>query len=83
MKRKYYSDMDRLREMKDEEIDYSDIPETDEAFWEGAEMVFPPTRKKVLSIKLDEDLVEWFKALGKGYQERINEALRAYKETHG
>jgi uncharacterized protein (DUF4415 family) len=81
MKGKRYSDMKRLRDMKDEDIDYSDIPETDEEFWKGAEVVFP-ARKKLLSIRLDEDVVEWFKAQGKGYQTRINAVLRAYKEAH-
>jgi uncharacterized protein (DUF4415 family) len=73
--------MKRLKEMKDEEIDYSDIPETDEEFWKDAQVIFP-ARKKVLSIRLDEDVVEWFKAQGKGYQTRINAVLKAYKEAH-
>jgi uncharacterized protein (DUF4415 family) len=81
MKEKIFSDMKRLRNMKDEDIDYSDIPATDEEFWQGAKVVFP-ARKKLLSIRLDEDVVDWFKAQGKGYQTRINAVLRAYKEAH-
>ena len=73
--------MKRLREIKDEDMDYSDLPETDEEFWKNAQVTFP-SRKKILSIRLDEDVVEWFKAQGKGYQTKINAVLRAYKEAH-
>jgi uncharacterized protein (DUF4415 family) len=80
--KKVYSDLKKLREMKDEDIDYSDIQETDEEFWRKAKVIFP-SKKKILSIRLDEDVVEWFKAQGgRGYQTRINAVLKAYKEAH-
>ena len=44
MKKKYYSDLQRLRNLNDEEIDYSDIPELDEAFFEKAVIVLPQTQ---------------------------------------
>ncbi len=44
MKKKYYSDLKRLRNLKDEEIDYTDIPELDEAFFEKAVIVLPNPR---------------------------------------
>jgi uncharacterized protein (DUF4415 family) len=81
MKKKIFSDLNKLREMKDEDIDYSDIPETDEEFWRDAKVIFP-AKKRVLCIRLDEDVVEWFKAKGKGYQTRINAVLKAFKEAH-
>ncbi|MBM4301510.1 MAG: BrnA antitoxin family protein [Deltaproteobacteria bacterium] len=81
MKKKYFSDLKRLRHMKDEEIDYSDIPELDEAFFEKAVIVLPQPKASV-SIRLDQEVLDWFKAQGKGYQTRINALLRAYMEAH-
>lgn len=40
-------------------------------------------RKSAISLRLDEDVLEWFKARGPGYQTRINAVLRAYKEAAG
>ena len=74
------SDLQRLRNMKDEEIDYSDIPELDEAFFEKAVIVLPQTKASV-SIRLDQEVLDWFKSQGKGYQTRINALLRAYMEA--
>ena len=81
MKKKYHSDVKRLRNMKDEEIDYSDIPELDEAFFEKAVIVLPQPKASV-SIRLDQEVLDWFKSQGKGYQTRINALLRAYMEAH-
>ena len=76
---KIYSDIKRLENMKDSEIDYSDIPETDEAFWADAEVVMPKNKVHV-SIRLDSDIVDWFKKRGRGYQSRINAVLKSYIE---
>jgi uncharacterized protein (DUF4415 family) len=38
--------------------------------------------KQLLSVRLDSDVVAWFKASGAGYQTRINAALREYVKTH-
>ena len=67
--------------MDDSEIDYSDIPETDEEFWKNAKLVIPDQKAKI-SIRLDKDILEWFKAEGKGYQTKINAVLRSYIEAH-
>lgn len=40
-------------------------------------------RKAAISLRLDEDVLEWFKAGGPGYQTRINAVLRAYKDAAG
>lgn len=71
----------RLQKMTDREIDYSDIPATDAKFWEKARVVMP-SAKTHLSLRLDEDVVEWFKRQGDGYQTRINAVLRSYVEAH-
>ncbi|MFQ6676643.1 MAG: BrnA antitoxin family protein [Fidelibacterota bacterium] len=70
----------RLANLRDDQIDYGDIPETDEAFWKDADVVFPG-KKVHLSIRLDEDIVNWFKQFGHGYQTRINAVLRSYVRT--
>ena len=40
----------------------------------------PPRRR--VTLRLDADVLDWFKAQGKGYQDRINALLRAHMETH-
>lgn len=45
--------------------------------WSKAEIVTPP-KKQAISIRLDEDLIGFFKAEGPGYQRRINAVLRGY-----
>jgi uncharacterized protein (DUF4415 family) len=70
-----------IKAIRDEDIDYSDIPETDAAFWAGAELRMPQTKKGVY-LRLDQDVLEWLKAQGPGYQTRINAILRAYMEAH-
>lgn len=67
--------------MKDEEIDYSEIPEFDDEFLRSVEMKVTPGKKPV-SLRLDADVLEWMKAQGPGYQSRINAVLRAYYEAH-
>jgi len=70
-----------LEAMADSDIDTSDIPEATD--WSGAERgrFYRPV-KQLLSVRLDSDLVAWFKASGAGYQTRINAALREYVKTH-
>ena len=67
--------------MSDEDIDYSDIPEVDAAFFENAPVVVPPGKKQV-TVRLDSDVLTWLKGQGRGYQTRINAILRAYYEAH-
>jgi uncharacterized protein (DUF4415 family) len=47
-----------------------------------SELVFM-TGKKSTTIRLDSDVLEWFQAMGNGYQTKINAVLRAYKAAHG
>jgi uncharacterized protein (DUF4415 family) len=67
----------RLAAMRDEDIDYSDIPETDEGFWKDARIVSPPGKERI-TIRLDEDVLDFFRREGEGYQTRINDVLRSY-----
>lgn len=65
-------------------IDYTDIPElTDEWFLRAARegnLATPPA-KKPISIKLDEDVLDYFKSEGSRYQTHINAVLRAYMQA--
>lgn len=71
------SDLKRLDAMSDQDIDYSDIPEMGDDFFETAE-INVPDNKISTHIRFDPEVVEYFKAGGKGYQTRINAVLRAY-----
>ena len=42
----------------------------------------PAPRKSLLSLRIDSDVLEWFRAKGRGYQSRMNALLRAYMEAH-
>ena len=66
--------------MRDEEIDYAEIPEQGDDFFATA-VLRMPTSKATVTLRLDRDLLDWLKAQGKGYQTRINAILRAYMEA--
>ena len=71
-------DWDRLDSVKNEDIDYSDIPLINDFSkfhpWEQRQM-FKPV-KVAITCKLDADIVAWLKQDGKGYQTRLNAILR-------
>lgn len=69
--------LEEIQNIPDTEIDTSDIPELDDDFWLKAKIVTPST-KQAISIRLDSDILEWFKSQGKGYQSMINNVLRTY-----
>jgi uncharacterized protein (DUF4415 family) len=46
--------------------------------WEETVSVEPPLAKEQVTLRLDRDMLEWFRAKGRGYQTRINTVLRAY-----
>ena len=73
------TDWKGLVAMKDKDIDASDIPELDDEFFRKAELKVP--LKQPVTLRLDSDVVAWFKSQGQGYQTRINKLLRAYMEN--
>jgi len=75
------SDLAKIDRMTDANIDYSDIPELDEAFFKNAEVVNWPPAKAQLTIRLDADVLAWLKSNGRGYQTRINHILRVAMES--
>ncbi|MFI3223099.1 MAG: BrnA antitoxin family protein [Methylococcaceae bacterium] len=74
------SDLARLDAMTDADIDYSDSPPLDDKFFEKLVIPWPPSKKQ-LTVRLDEDVLEWIKVQGKGYQNRINYILRAAMDS--
>ena len=75
------TDWEKLERVPDEKIDMSDIPELDEAFFRNAKVRLP-AGKQLVSLRLDRDVLDWFKRQGKGYQTKMNAILRAYVRAH-
>lgn len=76
------TNLKRLAEITDEEIDAqirddADLAGFEDIDWSDAKIVIP-VPKDAISIRLDNDVLDFFKATGKGYQTRINAVLRHY-----
>ena len=81
-RRKSETDWARLDAMTDEEIEASianDPDWSDDWNWGDAVLVIPP-KKKAISIRVDEDVLDYFKKEGAGYQRRMNAVLRSYMQ---
>lgn len=75
------AELEALAAMPDAEIDTSDIPVVTD--WSGAVRgAFYRPIKKPVALRLDADVLAWFKQGGEGYQTRINAALREYITKH-
>ena len=74
------TNLKRLKSMPDKDINFDDIPELDDAFFKNAIIQLPV--KQAITMRLDSDVLDWFKQQGKGYQTRINQLLRKYMESH-
>ena len=74
----------RLDKMKGEDIDLSDAPEiTPEMFAKAiVRRGLKPRTKTQLTLRVDSDVLEWYKKQGRGYQTKINLLLRAYMQEH-
>jgi uncharacterized protein (DUF4415 family) len=83
--KKSQTDWERLETQEEEDIDVSDIPElTPEMFAKAVVKRGLKTKenKSQLTIRVDRDVLAWFKLQGRGYQTRINSLLRAYMEAN-
>ena len=72
----------KLDKLTDAEIDASianDPDRSDDVDWSEAVLVIPP-KKTAISIRVDEDVLAYFKHEGSGYQRRMNAVLRSYVE---
>lgn len=81
------TDWERLDAMTDEDIetavknDPDAAPLADDDFWKNATVVLPKTKVDI-HIRMDADIVDFFKKSGSGYQTRMNAVLRSYVDAH-
>ena len=69
--------------MPDAAIDYSDMPKpTATVQWTRPGALVPAENKQQVTLRLDADVLDFFKETGKRYQSRINAALREYMAAH-
>jgi uncharacterized protein (DUF4415 family) len=83
--KKSQTDWKRLEAIKQSDIDLSENPELSPEMFARAivrQGLKPVTRKAQLTLRLDQDVLEWFRKQGRGYQTQINSLLRAYMEAH-
>jgi uncharacterized protein (DUF4415 family) len=83
-RRKGKTDWSRVRSLTEEEIETAIANDPDWAEfkgidWSNAVVVIPP-KKTAISIRVDEDVLDFFKKHGAGYQRRMNAVLRSYME---
>ncbi len=74
------TDWERVNALQDSEIDYDDIPDLGPEFWAQAQVV-DHGRKKPITIRVDQDVLEWFKSRGGRYQVLMNQVLRQYMNS--
>ncbi|MFH1636434.1 MAG: BrnA antitoxin family protein [Chloroflexota bacterium] len=74
------TDWERIDALADEDINTADIPPLDDDFFAKAELRMPK-KKMPVTIRLDPDILTWFRSTGKGYQTRINAVLRMYVDA--
>lgn len=75
------SDLQKIDALQDSNIDYSDIPELDDSFFSKATVEMPKPKQSI-TLRVDSDMLSWFKHFGKGYQTKMNAVLRSYYKTH-
>lgn len=80
-KKPIVSDLKRIDHLSDQEIDYSDIPELDDSFFTRHRVELPKV-KDVVTLRIDNEVLGWFKQQGKGYQTRMNAVLKSYMKAH-
>ncbi len=82
-RRKGKTDWAAVDALSDEEIEAAVRNDPDavplDVDWSDAVLVIPP-KKKAISIRVDEDVLDYFKKQGTGYQRRINAVLRSYMQ---
>lgn len=72
--------LDAVFSMPDEQIDYSDAAYLPEAVWTRAAARLPPSKKQI-TLRIDAEVLEFFRHTGKRYQSRMNAVLRTYVEA--
>jgi len=79
------TDWKKIDAMSDEDINVSELPEMSPERFAKAIVrkgLKPVANKTQITLRLDADVLEWFKSQGRGYQTNINALLKAYKDAH-
>jgi uncharacterized protein (DUF4415 family) len=79
MKKRSRTNWTRVDALQDSEIDFSDVPELGPEFF--ARAIRWPGKKKQITLRLDPDVLAFFRKHGRGYQTTINAVLRKYVES--
>lgn len=82
IKRASLADLKELRDRNELHHDPNapEGPELDADFWKNA-VLKEPEPKKSISLRVDRDVLDWFRSQGEGYQTRMNAVLRSYMES--
>jgi uncharacterized protein (DUF4415 family) len=80
LKKSSATDWERLSTMDEKDFDLSESPELGKDFFANATLRMPEP-KKAVSLRIDPDVLEWYKTNGPGYQTRINAVLRMYMQA--
>ena len=79
------TDMERLNGMTEEKIDAAARSDPDSMLLKDCDLstlrVVMPRAKKAISLRVDPDVLGYFRSFGRGYQTRMNAVLRAYMEA--
>ena len=81
--KKSQTDWKRVDALKESEIDFSDTPKLTPQMFARAVVrrgLKPVPRKVLLTLRVDRDVLDWYRRQGRGYQTRINALLRAYMQ---
>ena len=78
-KRRSRTDWKRIDALRDSDIDFSEMPELGPDFF--AKAILWPGPKKQITLRLDPDVLAFFRKTGKGYQTSINAVLKRYVEV--
>ena len=73
--------LDAVASMPDESIDYTDAPYLPDAVWMKKATELPHAKQQI-TLRIDAEVLDFFKHTGKRYQSRINAVLRSYVEAH-
>ncbi len=72
---------DLIDSLRDETIDRTELPPLDDAFFADASWRMPQ-KKVAVTLRIEPDLLSWFRAQGDEYQDRMIAALRIYAQAH-
>lgn len=76
------TDLARVDAITEAELEAAILSDEEGEFdWSRARVGFPQPKQQ-LTVRFDRDVVDWFKAQGRGYQTRMNAVLRSYVEAH-